>query len=121
VQLVLVWNGVPDSADSGVLAALAGNLWQAAGLTGAAGGGGSGSRQLLQSVWANYNEEQTNTILGPTWKLLHGEEMAWARLGGADVCFGPGSFMQVRQGARQLSDVPCAVPPAHLPACVFDK
>ena len=102
VQLVLVWNGVPDSADSGVLAALAGSLWQAAGLAGAAGRSGSNSRQLLHSVWANYNEERTNTILGPTWKLLHGEEMAWARLGGADVCFGPGSFMQVWQPGWQL-------------------
>lgn len=44
---------------------------------------------------ANFQPERTNTILGPDWRLLHGEPWAWARLGGVDVCFGPGSFMQV--------------------------
>lgn len=44
---------------------------------------------------ANFQPERTNTILGPDCRLLHGEPWAWARLGGVDVCFGPGSFMQV--------------------------
>lgn len=54
---------------------------------------------------ANFQPEQTNTILGPEWRLLHGEQWAWARLGGADVCFGPGSFMQVRAAGRELAAV----------------
>jgi tRNA/tmRNA/rRNA uracil-C5-methylase (TrmA/RlmC/RlmD family) len=88
VQLVLVWNSEAVSEHgSGALASLAGFLWRA-GLQQPGGG------QLLHSVWANFQPAQTNTILGREWRLLHGPELAWARLGGADVCFGPGSFMQ---------------------------
>lgn len=91
VQLVLVWNA-PAGSSSAQLAALANTLWQAAGKQ-------AGGNQQLHSIWANYQQARTNTILGPSWKLLHGEELAWAQLGGADICFGPGSFMQVRWGA----------------------
>ena len=56
---------------------------------------------------ANYQPERTNTILGPDWRLLHGEQWAWARLGGVDVCFGPGSFMQVCCFGLPLSALAC--------------
>ncbi len=68
---------------------------------------------------ANFQPDRTNTILGPNWLLLHGELWAWARLGGVDVCFGPGSFMQVGPAVLLLNGPCCCkllVPPLLL-AC----
>lgn len=113
MQLVLVWNSTASNAEPGSttgsrLDALASRLWQLAGepgqqrrdtgSSGAAGAsdgtGASASAGLLHSVWANFQPARTNTILGPEWRLLRGEEAAWAQLGGAQVCFAPGSFLQ---------------------------
>lgn len=92
VQVVLVWNSAPGAPSTARLQRLGEALWQQA--------GPPGLRQpaLLHSVWANFQPAQTNTILGPDWQCLHGPELTWARLGGADVCFAPGSFLQVRPG-----------------------
>lgn len=125
VQVVLVWNSASEAgAVPRQLQRLADSIWRAAGSEGDGGSlaeavGAARSRQqqrrqqrhkaqarqerrgrdagLMHSVWANFQPARTNTILGPGWALLHGPELAWARLGGADVCFAPGSFLQVGQ------------------------
>ncbi len=56
----------------------------------------------INSVWLNVNTSKTNTIFGPRWRLLHGERNLWHRLGGADIIFGVGSFVQVRQAAGTI-------------------
>ncbi len=124
VQLTLVWNAAMADAAEGTpggarLEALASRLWQlggvqqqqaAAGLWQAdsqqqQGKSGQGARAppLLHSLWANFQPARSNAILGPEWRLLRGDEEAWARLGGVDICFGPGSFMQVRGSRIALS------------------
>ena len=104
VQLVLVWNAaageVGDAADER-LSALSDWLWQRQ---------QHGEQQpgsLLHSIWANFQPAATNTILGEEWRLLRGAEVAWARLGGVDICYGPGSFMQVCLQTREEGHV-CA-------------
>ena len=100
VQVVLVWNSAGaagaagEAGDGGSrarLEQLASELWER--------GRGQGGQPLLHSVFANFNPRRDNTILGPDWRLLHGEERGWAALGGAAICYGPGSFMQVNPGA----------------------
>ena len=112
VQLVLVWNshrgttqqqqqgngsssGSGSSSSSSRLASLADQLWRV-------GQRRPDGTPLLHSLWANFQPERSNKILGPEWRLLHGPDLAWARLGGADIAFGPGSFMQVRSSAHPL-------------------
>ncbi|KAI7844501.1 hypothetical protein COHA_001860 [Chlorella ohadii] len=124
VQLVLVWNCQPgDSGQGRRLQAFADHLWQAGqlrfdstrllhsiwcaaamdglsrGLPGNLARSPAPAFRLSSAILrhlrrANFQPDRTNTILGPNWLLLHGELWAWARLGGVDVCFGPGSFMQ---------------------------
>ena len=48
----------------------------------------------LHSLWWNGNAERTNTIFGPDWQLLHGDEAVRESIGGADVFFPPGAFGQ---------------------------
>ena len=76
-QVVLVENAQAP----GAAAALAEDLRSALG-------------DALHSLWWNGNPERTNTVLGPHWQALHGEASVRERLGGAEVCFGPGSFGQ---------------------------
>lgn len=122
VQLTLVWNASSAGAAEGTpggarLEALAARLWQlvqqqAEAVRQRAGsqqhrhGPAQGAPGLLHSLWANFQPARSNAILGPEWRLLRGEEEAWARLGGTDICFGPGSFMQVT-GQRVGSAVLC--------------
>ena len=46
------------------------------------------------SLWLNFNDRQTNTILGPRWSLVWGEEHLWEKFGSTEVCYGPASFGQ---------------------------
>jgi tRNA/tmRNA/rRNA uracil-C5-methylase (TrmA/RlmC/RlmD family) len=48
----------------------------------------------LQGLFWNGNPERTNAILGPHWRLLHGEPMLRERIAGATVFFPPGAFGQ---------------------------
>lgn len=117
VQLALVWNAevADDAPPPRRLQRLAEAIWQEAGgaVSGqpppAAKGRDAGQQgrtphlrqqwhdpAVVHSIWANFQPARTNTILGEQWRRLQGPELAWARLGGADICFGPGSFLQVR-------------------------
>ncbi len=100
VQLVLVWNSQPEAPCTRRLSELAGNIWKAAGQP---GHNSSSEEGLMHSIWANFQPitfgPGANNILGPDWRLLHGSELAWTRLGGAEICFGPGSFLQVCPGS----------------------
>jgi 23S rRNA (uracil1939-C5)-methyltransferase len=49
---------------------------------------------LLQGLFWNGNPGRTNAILGPHWRLLHGEPMLRERIAGAAVFFPPGAFGQ---------------------------
>jgi hypothetical protein len=53
-------------------------------------------------VWANFNTGAGNTIMGPDYKLLHGQADAWQQFGACDMLLGPGTFVQVggRGGMR---------------------
>lgn len=146
VQLTLVWNASSADAAEGTRAGarleeLAACLWQLGRVEQQQDGAGQQeadsqhlrrtaqpTRQraqappLLHSLWANFQPARTNAILGPEWRLLRGEEEAWARLGGVDICFGPGSFMQARRGVQGRCSaltgrVAGAVGGEHLCAC----
>ncbi|KAK9814170.1 hypothetical protein WJX72_001591 [[Myrmecia] bisecta] len=92
VQVVLVWNSLPtEQHRTSSLRKLANLLWQQGRLAGQA--------PLLHSIWANFQPSMTNTILGQDWRLLHGPQHIWQRLGGAAVCLAPGSFAQANTGA----------------------
>ena len=67
---------------------------------------------LWHSLWLNFNDRQTNTILGPHWSLIWGEEELWEKYGDTAVCYGPASFGQAnlplfeKMLAHLLSDLP---------------
>lgn len=46
------------------------------------------------SLWLNYNDGQTNTILGSHWSHVWGEKELWEQFGEISVCYGPESFGQ---------------------------
>ncbi|MCS5637825.1 MAG: RsmD family RNA methyltransferase [Myxococcota bacterium] len=48
----------------------------------------------LHSLWWNGNVAHTNTILGPEWQRLAGEESVRETIGGVEVHFPPGAFGQ---------------------------
>ena len=48
----------------------------------------------LHSLWWNGNSARTNTILGPEWTQLAGEESVRETIGGVEVHFPPGAFGQ---------------------------
>lgn len=100
VQVVLVWNASPEATlPTERLHTLADSIYAEAGIDSATSGRRSQNGALIQSIWANFQPKRTNTILASAsenWSLLHGYEHAWVRLGGADICFAPGSFLQVR-------------------------
>jgi len=48
----------------------------------------------LQGLWWNGNPERTNTILGPLWEHLAGEEALVESVGGVAVHLPPGAFGQ---------------------------
>ncbi|XP_002961857.2 uncharacterized protein LOC9629655 [Selaginella moellendorffii] len=87
VQVSLVWNSRDeDSPGTELLHKMAYSLWRR---------GGQGSRRdLLHSIWANFQTTQTNIILGQRWRRLFGHSELWERVGGADVCYAPSSFGQ---------------------------
>ncbi len=95
VQLVLVTN---DSSEQSILPMVA-RLVPALGSS-------------LQGLWWNGNPERTNTIFGPAWKLLAGEEAVRERIGGADVFFPAGAFGQsnLDLADRIVADVHSRVP-----------
>ncbi|KAK3236620.1 hypothetical protein CYMTET_53248, partial [Cymbomonas tetramitiformis] len=64
---------------------------------------GSG-KGLLHSVWVNYQPRPVNTILGAEWTLAAGRREMWERplSSGADICYLPGSFMQVMRPISQV-------------------
>ncbi len=55
---------------------------------------GENNSTLWHSLWLNYNHRQTNTIFGPHWSHVWGEEQLWEQFGGVSVCYGPASFGQ---------------------------
>ncbi|KAF6252247.1 hypothetical protein COO60DRAFT_1644211 [Scenedesmus sp. NREL 46B-D3] len=57
------------------------------------------ARPLLHSVWLNFQpEDGSNTILGDSWLLLHGQQWGWQDFGGVPVAVAPGSFVQLYAG-----------------------
>lgn len=46
------------------------------------------------SLWINFNDQPTNTILGSEWQLVCGEELLWEAFDQVKVCYGPASFGQ---------------------------
>ncbi|GAB4817689.1 hypothetical protein N2152v2_004735 [Parachlorella kessleri] len=119
VQLVLVWNSpTGDLARMTQLAQLAKMIWRRAGQRQDSQSSSVSYQPLIHSVWVNFQPvtfgRGANTILGADWQLLHGPALAWTRLGGADICFGPGSFLQVNHAAveRALQAIQGFVPKA---------
>lgn len=55
---------------------------------------GEKHRSLWHSLWLNFNDRQTNTILGPGWSFVFGQEELWEKFEGTSVCYGPASFGQ---------------------------
>jgi len=49
---------------------------------------------LWHSIWINEQSDQTNRILGNTWKLIYGEPFLWQTLNGISIPFHPGAFSQ---------------------------
>lgn len=49
---------------------------------------------LFHSIWANYLSERTNTILGPVWELLEGQEDFFQEIHGISFAFHPSCFSQ---------------------------
>lgn len=49
---------------------------------------------LWHSIWMNFNDRPTNTIFGPSWSHVKGEEHLWEQFGASEVCYGPASFGQ---------------------------
>lgn len=84
VQVVLVTSDVDDAS----AAPLARALREAMG-------------NDLQGLWWNGNPDRTNTIFGPHWKKLAGEDAVRETIGGASVFFPPGAF---GQGNLDLAD-----------------
>lgn len=66
----------------------------------------------LHSLWWNGNPARTNTILGPHWRRVCGDEMVCERVAGARVFYPPGAFGQShlaladRLAARVAARVP---------------
>jgi tRNA/tmRNA/rRNA uracil-C5-methylase (TrmA/RlmC/RlmD family) len=77
VQVVVVANADEPAPTEAFTTALAGAL------------GGD-----LHSLWWNGNSARTNTILGPRWERLVGDEAVCESIGGARVFFPPGAFGQ---------------------------
>lgn len=46
------------------------------------------------SLWMNFNDRPLNTIFGPKWNRVWGEELLWENFNGVHVCYGPESFGQ---------------------------
>lgn len=46
------------------------------------------------SIWCNYNDKPTNTIFGPKWEKISGEDLIWEEIAGIQVAFGPSHFGQ---------------------------
>ncbi|MBS0637437.1 MAG: class I SAM-dependent RNA methyltransferase [Verrucomicrobia bacterium] len=46
------------------------------------------------SIWYNYNDKPTNTIFGPRWEKIAGEDVVWEEIAGIKVAFGPSHFGQ---------------------------
>lgn len=55
---------------------------------------GENHPMLWHSLWLNFNDLQTNTIFGPAWSLVTGQEDLWEKFGKTEVCYGPASFGQ---------------------------
>lgn len=55
---------------------------------------GEAHSSLWHSLWLNFNDRRTNTILGSEWTLVMGQEELWEKFLGIDVCYGPSSFGQ---------------------------
>eukprot|EP00850_Spirogloea_muscicola_P004222 SM000018S03587 [mRNA] locus=s18:94827:100135:- [translate_table: standard] len=92
VQVSLVWNARDEKApEAETLLPAAEALWRA--------GGPRSRRPLLHSVWANFQTSKSNVILGGRWRHLKGATEFWEQVGGADVCFTPGSFGQANYQA----------------------
>lgn len=49
---------------------------------------------LWHSLWFNFNDRQTNTIFGPTWLKVMGEEYLWEKFGTVEICYKPATFGQ---------------------------
>ena len=77
VQVVVVANADAPEATAALTTALAAAL-----------------SDELHSLWWNGNPERTNTILGPHWQRLAGDEAVCETIGGAGVFFPPGAFGQ---------------------------
>ncbi len=94
-QVALVWNCTLEEFEAEapaesplLLRRLAAELWRK--------GAARGRPPLVHSVWANFQTARGNAILGRDWAILEGERYLWQNFAGADICFSPGSFAQVR-------------------------
>lgn len=52
------------------------------------------NQTFWHSLWMNFNDRQINTIFGPKWVHVCGEEQLWEEFNGVNVCYGPASFGQ---------------------------
>jgi tRNA/tmRNA/rRNA uracil-C5-methylase (TrmA/RlmC/RlmD family) len=84
IQLVLIWNDI--SSISPRLAALVDMLT-------------STYSDCLHSIWVNFNRSRTNTILGSEYLHVWGNKEAWTTIGGINIAFSPGSFLQANPEA----------------------
>jgi 23S rRNA (uracil1939-C5)-methyltransferase len=49
---------------------------------------------LWHSIWVNFQPKATNTIFGPSWILLHGEEFTFEDILKEKIAFHPAAFFQ---------------------------
>jgi len=52
------------------------------------------SRSFWHSIWVNFVSDPTNTILGPRWEKIFGQEEFWQEISGIPFYFHPSSFSQ---------------------------
>lgn len=51
-------------------------------------------RDLLHSIWINFNQRRDNVIFSSQWSLFHGEHFLWENISQREICFHPSSFAQ---------------------------
>lgn len=49
---------------------------------------------LWHSIWLNIHPTASNTIFGPTWRLIHGEPFLWQTINQTPIAFHPAAFSQ---------------------------
>lgn len=104
VQLVLVWNSSGLKNAGKELRAFAEAIWKSSAPKGLKTKGSSMSAlPCFHSIFANFQPDRTNTIMGENSTLLYGEPQCWTTIAGAHICFGHDAFMQVNPAAMDIA------------------